>query len=74
MSDNLRDEIEDFRAKISKIVDTLEDISTSSKSIPDTSVENLSNKFEGLNDGLDNAKAQLQSTLDLLDDLRRKWG
>lgn len=74
MSDNLRDEIEDFRAKISKIVDTLEDISTSSKSIPDTSVENLSNKFEGLNDGLDNAKAQLQSTLDLLDDLRRQWG
>jgi ElaB/YqjD/DUF883 family membrane-anchored ribosome-binding protein len=74
MSDNLRDEIEDFRAKISKIVDTLEDISTSSKSIPNTSVENLSNKFEGLNDGLDNAKAQLQSTLDLLDDLRRKWG
>ena len=41
MSDNLRDEIEDFRAKISKIVDTLEDISTSSKSIPNTSVENL---------------------------------
>ena len=74
MSDNLRDEIEDFRAKISKIVDTLEDISTSSKSIPNTSVENLSNKFEGLNDGLDNANAQLQSTLDLLDDLRRKWG
>jgi hypothetical protein len=74
MSDNLRDEIEDFRAKISKIVDTLEDISTSSKSIPNTSVENLSNKFEGLNDGLDNAKAQLQSTLDLLDDLRRQWG
>ena len=74
MSGKLRDEIEDFRAKISKIVDTLEDISTSSKSIPNTSVENLSNKFEGLNDGLDNAKAQLQSTLDLLDDLRRKWG
>lgn len=74
MSGTLTDEIEDFRAKISKIVDTLEDISTSSKSIPNTSVENLSNKFEGLNDGLDNAKAQLQSTLDLLDDLRRKWG
>ncbi|MCL2930283.1 MAG: hypothetical protein O4861_06130 [Trichodesmium sp. St16_bin4-tuft] len=74
MSGKLRDEIEDFRAKISNIVYTLEDISTSSKSIPDTSVENLSNKFEGLNDGLDNAKAQLQSTLDLLDDLRRQWG
>ena len=74
MSGTLTDEIEDFRAKISKIVDTLEDISTSSKSIPNTSVENLSNKFEGLNDGLDNAKAQLQSTLDLLDDLRRQWG
>ena len=30
MSGTLTDEIEDFRAKISKIVDTLEDISTSS--------------------------------------------
>lgn len=56
MLGKFRDEIEDFWVKISKIVDILEDISIFFKLIFDIFVENLSNKFEGFNDGFDNVK------------------
>jgi len=74
MSRQLTDDIEDFRAKIGKIVDTLESISTSSKSIPGTVQKDLSGKFKKLDDGLDNVSTQLKNTLNLLDDIRRRWG
>jgi uncharacterized phage infection (PIP) family protein YhgE len=71
---SLASDIEEFRAMISRIVDTLEEVSASSKTVPGTEVEQLSQKFASLDDGLDDISTQLNTCVDMLGDIRSRWG
>jgi outer membrane murein-binding lipoprotein Lpp len=72
MSD-LSTEIEAFRKMISRLVEQLNEISSSSKTIPGTPVEQLSRKFSGLAEKLQGADKQLSQTNTKLDEIRNKW-
>ncbi|KAB8318733.1 hypothetical protein SD81_007155 [Tolypothrix campylonemoides VB511288] len=71
---SLSSDIEEFRSIVSKIVDQLEEINSSSRTIPETDVNQLSRKFSGLMDNLAEVDRQLRSATDVLEDVRSRWG
>ncbi|NMG18352.1 hypothetical protein [Brasilonema bromeliae] len=70
----LSSDIEEFRTMISRIVDQLEEINSSSKTLPETTATELSRKFSGLMDNLGEIDRELRSATDALEDVRSRWG
>lgn len=70
----LSSEIEAFRKMIARLVEQLNEISGSSKTIPGTPADQLSRKFTGLAEKLQSADQQLSRTNSKLEEIRNKWG
>ncbi|MBW4487281.1 MAG: hypothetical protein KME12_05775 [Trichocoleus desertorum ATA4-8-CV12] len=70
----LSSEIEAFRRMIARLVEQLNEISGSSKTIPGTPAEQLSRKFSGLAEKIQSADQQLNKTNAKLKEIHDKWG
>jgi 16S rRNA G527 N7-methylase RsmG len=70
----LSSDIEEFRSLVNRAVDQLDEINSISKTIPDTGASELSRKFAGLMDNLEEVNRQLRSATDSLEELRSRWG
>jgi phage shock protein A len=71
---SLVDSIEEFRTMIMRLVEKLEEVNESSRTIPYTEAEQLSRKFASLIDGLAEVDTQLGTATELLEEIRDKWG
>lgn len=67
-------DIEAFRKMIARLVEQLNEISASSKTIPSTSTEQLGRKFATLSEKIQSADQQLNKTNAKLDEIRNRWG
>jgi len=67
-------DIEVFRKMIARLVEQLNEVSGTSKTIPSTSVDQISRKFAGLSEKLQSADQQLNKTNAKLEEIRSKWG
>jgi uncharacterized protein YoxC len=74
MARKLSEDIEEFRRMINGLVEQLEEVSNSSRKVPETEEQLLSRKFAELMEGLEETHKQLQSATDLLDDFSKRWG
>jgi hypothetical protein len=71
---NLTEDIEEFRSMINQLVEVLEEVSNSSRTVPETEQQLLSRKFAGLMEGLEDTHQKLKSTTELLEDISARWG
>ncbi|MFB2971436.1 hypothetical protein ACE1CD_20920 [Aerosakkonema sp. BLCC-F183] len=71
---SLKSEIEEFRTAINRIVEALEEVSNSSKTIPETVADELSRKFEDLKEGCEDVSSQLTTAIEMLEGIRSRWG
>lgn len=71
---NLTEVIEEFRQMIKELVDRLEEIDSVSQGIPSTEAEQLSNKFAALMDNLEEVNSRLNTSTELLEEIRDRWG
>lgn len=67
-------DIEVFRKMIARLVEQLNEVSGTSKTIPSTSVEQLDKKFAVLSEKLQSADRQLSKTNAKLEEIRNRWG
>ena len=74
MARTLSEDIEEFRRMINGLVEQLEEVSNSSRTVPETGARDLSRKFAELMEGLEENYKQLKSTTELLDDISNRWG
>jgi ElaB/YqjD/DUF883 family membrane-anchored ribosome-binding protein len=70
----LSDDIEEFRSKINLLVEELEAVSNSSRTVPETEASLLSRKFAELMEGLEETRNQLKSSTELLEEISNRWG
>jgi len=70
----LSSEIESFRKMISRLVEQLDEISGSSKKIPQLQVEQLSRKLTELNEDIQSADKQLDKAKSKLAEIIDEWG
>ncbi len=71
---NLSESIEEFRTMINQLVEKLEDVNNSSRTIPSTEADQLSRKFAGLMESLEEVDTQLGTATELLEEIRSNWG
>jgi hypothetical protein len=71
---NLTEDIEEFRKMIGQLVETLEEVSNSSRTVPAVEQQLLSRKFTELMEGLEKTNQQLKSATELLEDISERWG
>jgi uncharacterized coiled-coil protein SlyX len=71
---SLFESIEEFRTMINQLVEKLEDVNNSSRTIPSTEADQLSRKFAGLMESLEEVDTQLGTATELLEEIRSKWG
>jgi hypothetical protein len=71
---NLTEDIEEFRSMINQLVEVLEEVSNSSRTVPETEQQLLSRKFAQLMEGLEDTHKQLKSATELLEDISARWG
>jgi uncharacterized coiled-coil protein SlyX len=71
---SLSESIEDFRTMINQLIEKLEDVNNSSRTIPSTEADQLSRKFAGLMESLEEVDTQLGTATELLEEIREKWG
>jgi len=71
---NLTEDIEEFRKIINQLVEELEAVSNSSRTVPQTEQELLSRKFVELMEGLEETYKQLKFATELLEDISNRWG
>ncbi|MDB9515373.1 hypothetical protein PN466_00135 [Roseofilum reptotaenium CS-1145] len=71
---SLSESIEEFRSMINRLVDQLEQVSNSSRTIPSTEVDQLSQKLAELMENLEEADGQMRTATELLDEIRSTWG
>jgi hypothetical protein len=67
-------EIEEFRAMINRMVESLEEVSATSRTIPETQQFELSRKFSILADGCEKVSSELRTAIAKLEEIRSKWG
>lgn len=67
-------EIEEFQSMINKIVESLEEVSSSSRTIPETAADELSNKFSSLSDGCEEVSSELRTAIEMLEGIKSRWG
>ena len=70
----LSEDIEEFRGMISRLVEQLEEVSNSSRTVPTTDADNLSRKFTELMEGLEETQQQLTSSTQSLEEISTRWG
>ncbi|MEG4104897.1 hypothetical protein [Microcoleus sp. S13_C5] len=71
---SLSSEIEEFRAMINRIVESLEEVSSSSATIPETVESELSRKFSSLSEGCDEVSSELRTAIEMLEEIKSRWG
>jgi ElaB/YqjD/DUF883 family membrane-anchored ribosome-binding protein len=71
---SLSSEIEEFRAMINRVVESLEEVSSSSATIPETAVDELSNKFSNLMEGTEEVSSELRTAIEMLEGIKSRWG
>ncbi len=71
---SLSSSIEEFRTMINRLVERLEEVSNSSRTIPSTEADQLSRKFSSLMESLEEVDTQLGTATELLEEIRDKWG
>jgi methyl-accepting chemotaxis protein len=71
---SLSSEIEEFRAMINRMVESLEEVSATSRTIPETQAAELSRKFSMLADGCEEVSSELRTAIEMLEAIRAKWG
>lgn len=71
---SLSESIEEFRTMINQLVEKLEDVNNSSRTIPSTEADQLSRKFAGLMESLEEVDTQLGTATELLEEIRSNWG
>jgi hypothetical protein len=59
---------------INQLVEKLEDVNNSSRTIPSTEADQLSRKFAGLMESLEEVDTQLGTATELLEEIRSNWG
>lgn len=74
MARTLSEDIEEFRRMINGLVEQLEEVSNSSRTVPETEQQLLSRKFAELMEGLEETQKQLQSATELLEEISNHWG
>ena len=68
------EDIEEFRGMISRLVEQLEEVSTSSRTVSETEASLLSRKFTELMEGLEETQQQLKSSTESLEEISNRWG
>jgi len=71
---SLSSEIEEFRSMINRIVESLEEVSSSSRTIPETAQAELSQKFSTLMDGCEEVSTELKTAIEMLEGVKSRWG
>jgi len=69
----LSEDIEEFRKMIGQLVEQLEEVSNSSRTVPQTEQELLSRKFAELMEGLEETHKQLKTATELLEDISTRY-
>jgi methyl-accepting chemotaxis protein len=70
----LSEDIEEFRGMISRLVEQLEEVSNSSRKVPETEQQLLSRKFAELMEELKETHNQLKSSTESLEEISNRWG
>ncbi|MBE9116569.1 hypothetical protein IQ249_11725 [Lusitaniella coriacea LEGE 07157] len=70
----LSSSIEEFRTKINQLVEKLEGVNNSSRTISSTEAEQLSRKFSSLMESLEEVDTELRTATELLEEIRDEWG
>ncbi|MBD1814317.1 hypothetical protein NDA07_21395 [Microcoleus vaginatus DQ-U2] len=71
---SVKSEIEEFQSMINRIVESLEEVSSSSATIPETAVDELSNKISSLSDGCEEVSSELRTAIEMLEGIKSRWG
>lgn len=71
---SLRAEVEEFQSMINRIVESLEEVSSSSATIPETAFEELSSKFSSLSEGTEEVSSELRTAIEMLEGIKSRWG
>ena len=71
---DLSSEIEEFRAMINRMVESLQEVSEASKTIPQTEIAELTRKFEMLDGGCEQVSSELNTAMEMLEEIRSRWG
>lgn len=71
---SLKAEIEEFQSMINRIVESLEEVSSSSATIGETGMDELSNKLSSLMDGTDEVSSELRTAIEMLEGIKSRWG
>jgi archaellum component FlaC len=67
-------EIEEFQSMINRIVESLEEVSSSSAAIPETAMDELSNKITSLSEGCEEVSSELRTAIEMLEGIKSRWG
>ncbi len=71
---SLKAEIEEFQSMINRIVESLEEVSSSSATIGETGMDELSNKLSSLMDGTEEVSSELRTAIEMLEGIKSRWG
>lgn len=71
---SLSSEIEEFRAMINRMLESLEEVSATSRTIPETQESELRRKFSMLADGCEEVSSELRTAIEMLEEIRARWG
>ncbi|MEG3843787.1 hypothetical protein [Microcoleus sp. herbarium14] len=71
---SVKSEIEEFQSMINRIVESLEEVSSSSATIPETAVDELSNKISSLSEGCEEVSSELRTAMEMLEGIKSRWG
>ncbi|MGL4497745.1 MAG: hypothetical protein ACRCU2_01675 [Planktothrix sp.] len=71
---SLSSEIEEFRVMVNRMLESLEEVSATSRTIPETQESELSRKFFLLSDGCEEVSSELRTAIEMLEAIRGKWG
>jgi len=70
----LIDDIEEFRTLLSRVVEQLDEVNTTSVQLPGFAADELSRKFTDLSESLEESVQELRNGIELIEDIRSRWG
>jgi archaellum component FlaC len=70
----VKSEIEEFQSMINRIVESLEEVSSSSAAIPEKAMDELSNKISSLSEGCEEVSSELITAIEMLEGIKSRWG
>lgn len=71
---SVESDIEEFRAMINRMLESLEEVSANSRTIPETQESELKRKFSMLADGCEEVSSELRTAIEMLEEIRARWG